>query len=153
MEYYCTIFAVTESFHDPNILWVGTDDGLVHITQDSGQNWTAITPKEMPEWSLISMIEASTFDQATAYLAVNRYKLDDFKPYIYKTTDFGITWKKITNGLPDNSFVRVVREDPARQGLLYADAVYVESAARYNDGMPIREVVLEPFDGIVLRRH
>ncbi|MBN1224212.1 MAG: glycosyl hydrolase, partial [Candidatus Aminicenantes bacterium] len=119
VEYYCTIFAVTESFQDPNILWVGSDDGLVHVTRDGGQNWSNITPREMPEWSLISMIEASTFDPATAYLAVDRHELDDFGPYIYKTSDFGNTWKKITNGLPDNTFVRVVREDPKRRGLLY----------------------------------
>ncbi len=120
VEYYCTIFSVAESFHDPNILWVGTDDGLVHITRDGGKNWTNITPKEMPQWSLISMVEASTFDAGTAYLAVDRHELDDFGPYIYKTDDFGKTWKKITEGLPGNTFVRVVREDPKRRGLLYA---------------------------------
>ena len=120
VEYYCTIFTVAESFHDPNILWIGTDDGLVHITRDGGKNWTNITPKEIPEWSLISMVEASTFDAGRAYLAVDRHELDDFEPYIYKTEDFGKTWKKITNGLPENTFVRVVREDPKRKGLLYA---------------------------------
>jgi photosystem II stability/assembly factor-like uncharacterized protein len=120
VEYYCTIFAVAESFHDPNILWVGTDDGLVHITRDGGKNWTNITPKGLAEWSLISMIEASTFDAGRAYLAVDRHELDDFGPYMYKTEDFGRSWKKITNGLPGNTFVRVVREDPKREGLLYA---------------------------------
>jgi photosystem II stability/assembly factor-like uncharacterized protein len=120
VEYYCTIFTMAESFHDPNILWVGTDDGLVHITRDGGKNWTNITPKEIPEWSLISMVEASTFDAGMAYLAVDRHELDDFGPYIYKTEDFGKNWKKITNGLPENTFVRVVREDPKRKGLLYA---------------------------------
>jgi photosystem II stability/assembly factor-like uncharacterized protein len=120
VEYYCTIFSVAESFHDPNILWVGTDDGLVHITRDGGKNWTNITPKEMPKWSLISMVEASTFDAETAYLAVDRHELDDFGPYIYKTNDYGKTWTKITEGLPRNTFVRVVREDPKRKGLLYA---------------------------------
>lgn len=133
VEYYCTIFAVTESFHDPNILWVGSDDGLVHITRDGGKNWTDITPKQMPKWSLISMIEASTFDPGTAYLAVDRHELDDFGPYIYKTEDFGNTWTKYTNGLPENTFVRVVRQDPARKGLLYAGTetgVYVS----FDDG-------------------
>ncbi len=120
VEYYCTIFAVAESFHDPNVLWVGTDDGLVHITRDGGKSWTNITPKEMPEWSLISMIEASTFDAGKAYLAVDRHELDDFGPYIYKTEDFGKSWTEITSGLPGNTFVRVVREDPKREGLLYA---------------------------------
>jgi len=120
VEYYCTIFALTESFHDPDVLWVGSDDGLVHITKDGGKNWENITPKQMPEWSLISMIDPSTFDAGAAYLAVDRHELDDFGPYIYKTENYGKSWKKITNGLPDNTFVRVVREDPKHKGLLYA---------------------------------
>ncbi|UCC39229.1 MAG: glycosyl hydrolase [Candidatus Aminicenantes bacterium] len=120
VEYYCTIFALAESFHDPNTLWIGTDDGLVHITRDGGEKWENITPKDLPKWSLISMIELSTFNPGTAYLAVDCHELDDFKPYIYKTEDFGKSWKKITNGLPDNTFLRVVREDPKRKGLLYA---------------------------------
>jgi photosystem II stability/assembly factor-like uncharacterized protein len=120
VEYYCTIFALAESYHDPNILWAGSDDGLVHITKDGGKTWTNITPKEMPEWSLISMIETSTFDPAKAYIAVDRHELDDFGPYIYKTEDFGKSWKMITQGIPANTFVRVVREDPRRRGLLYA---------------------------------
>jgi len=157
VEYYCTIFAVTESFHDPDILWVGTDDGLVHLTKNGGQTWMNITPKEMPSWSMISMIEASTFDQATAYLAVDRHKLDDFKPYIYKTSDFGQTWTEITSGLTSDSFVRVVREDPQRQGLLYAGTetgVFVS----FDDGanwqtlqlnlpvVPIRDMVVKEND-------
>ncbi len=120
VEYYCTIFAVAESVYDPNILWVGSDDGLVHITRNGGKTWTDITPKNMPEWSMISMIETSTFKAGRAFLAVDRHKLDDFSPYIYMTKDFGKTWEKITNGLPKNTFVRVVREDPERKGLLYA---------------------------------
>ncbi len=120
VEYYCTIFALAESFEDPDLLWAGTDDGLVHITKDGGKSWQNITPKELPKWSLISMIELSTFDPATAYLAVDRHELDDFKPYIYKTEDYGKTWKRITSGMPEDAFVRVVREDPERQGLLYA---------------------------------
>jgi len=120
VEYYCTIFALAESFHNPNILWVGTDDGLVSITRNRGKNWENITPKDMPEWGLISMIEPSTFDQADAYIAVDCHELDDFRPYIYKTENYGKSWKKITNGLPNNTFVRVVREDPEREGLLYA---------------------------------
>jgi hypothetical protein len=99
---------------------VGTDDGVVSITRNGGKNWEKITPRDLPEWSLISMIEPSTFDSATAYMAVDRHELDDFKPYIYKTENYGRSWKKITNGLPDNTFVRVVRQDPKREGLLYA---------------------------------
>ncbi len=120
VEYYCTVFALTESFHDPNSLWAGSDDGLVHITRDGGKNWQNITPKQMEKWGLISMIEASTFDAGTAYLAVDRHELDDYRPYIYKTDNFGQSWKQITSGLPENTFVRVVREDPKRKGLLYA---------------------------------
>jgi len=120
VEYYCTIFAVAESVYDPDILWVGSDDGLVHITRNGGKTWTDITPKNMPEWSMISMIETSTFKAGRAFLAVDRHKLDDFSPYIYMTRDFGKTWEKITNGIPKNAFVRVVREDPEKKGLLYA---------------------------------
>lgn len=120
VEYYCTIFALAESYQDPNILWVGSDDGLVHVTKNGGQSWTNITPKQMPAWSLISMIEASPFDAGTAYLAVDRHELDDFGPYIYKTDNFGKSWTKITNGLPAKTFVRIVREDPIKKGLLYA---------------------------------
>lgn len=120
VEYYCTIFALAESYHNPSILWVGTDDGLVSITRNGGRNWENITPREMPEWSLISMIEPSSFDPASAYIAVDRHELNDFRPYIYKAENYGKSWKKITNGLPDNTFVRVVREDPKRKGILYA---------------------------------
>ncbi len=160
VEYYCTIFAVSESFHDPKILWVGSDDGLVHITRDGGKNWVNITPKQMPKWSLISMIETSTFDPGTAYLAVDRHELDDFGPYIYRTEDFGNTWTKITDGLPKNTFVRVVRQDPARKGLLYAGTetgVYVS----FDDGgrwqslqlnlpvVPIHDMVVKDSDLVV----
>jgi photosystem II stability/assembly factor-like uncharacterized protein len=120
VEYYCTIFALAQSYHNPNTLWVGTDDGVVSVTRNGGKNWEKITPRDMPEWSLISSIEPSTFDQATAYIAVDRHELDDFKPYIYKTDNYGKSWKKITNGLPNDTFVRVVREDQKRKGLLYA---------------------------------
>jgi photosystem II stability/assembly factor-like uncharacterized protein len=120
VEYYCTIFALAESVYDPDILWAGSDDGLVHITRNGGETWTNITPRNLPEWSMISMIETSTFKAGRAFIAVDRHKLDDFSPHIYKTEDFGNSWTKITNGIPQNTFVRVVREDPERKGLLYA---------------------------------
>ena len=120
VEYYCTIFAANESPLKEGLLWVGSDDGLVHVTKDGGENWENITPSGMPEWSMINSIEPSAFDEGTCYIAATRYKLGDFRPYLYKTTDYGKTWKKITNGINEEHFTRVVREDPKRKGLLYA---------------------------------
>ncbi len=120
VEYYDTIFAVAESPFQKDLIWVGSDDGLVHLTRDGGKNWSNVTPKEMPEWSMISLIEASPHEAGTAYLAVDRHKLDDYRPYIYQTKDFGRTWTKIAAGIPETSYVHAVREDPRRKGLLYA---------------------------------
>jgi hypothetical protein len=103
-----------------DLLWVGTDDGLVHVTSDGGQNWSNVTPKDMPEWSMISIVEPSHYDAGTAYIAVDRHKLDDFRPFIYRTRDYGKGWTKIANGIPEGSYVRSVREDPVRKGLLFA---------------------------------
>jgi hypothetical protein len=102
------------------LLWAGTDDGLIQLTRDDGKSWANVTPKEMPEWGMVSLIDASPFDAATAYVAVDAHKLDNFKPLIFKTSDFGKTWTKIITGLPENSYVHAVREDPKRKGLLYA---------------------------------
>ncbi len=118
-ETYAIVFALAESPHQKGLLWAGTDDGLVYISRDEGGNWTNITPPDLPEWATISGLELSPHDPATAYIAAYRYKLDDYRPYVYKTNDYGQTWQSITNGLPDNDFPRVIREDPARQGLLY----------------------------------
>jgi photosystem II stability/assembly factor-like uncharacterized protein len=120
VEYYDTVFALAESPLDRGLLWAGSDDGLLHITRDAGKNWENITPKDMPEWSLISQIDASHHDAGTAYVAVDRHRLDDLAPLIYKTHDYGKTWTKITSGIPAGAFVRVVREDPKVKGLLYA---------------------------------
>ncbi len=122
IEYYDTIFTVIESPLQAGTIWTGSDDGLVNITRDGGKNWSNVTPPTgiMPEWIQINSIEASPNDQATAYVAATMYKWDDYKPYLYKTNDYGKTWKKITNGIPDNAFTRVIREDPNRRGLLYA---------------------------------
>ena len=120
VEYYGTIFAFAESPLEKGLLWAGSDDGLVHVSRDGGANWANVTPREMPEWSKVSQIDPSPHDPATAYLAVNRYKLDDFRPFIYVTNDHGKSWRKATSGIPDEAFVRVVREDPGRRGLLYA---------------------------------
>jgi photosystem II stability/assembly factor-like uncharacterized protein len=119
-EYYDTIFALAESPLTKGLLWVGTDDGLIQLTKDEGKTWTNITPKDMPEWSRISQIDASPFDAGTAYVAVDRHQFDDLHPCIYKTGDYGKSWTKLGQGIPENTFVRVVREDPKKRGLLYA---------------------------------
>ncbi|HXA52186.1 MAG TPA: hypothetical protein VNV86_17840, partial [Candidatus Acidoferrum sp.] len=132
-EYYCTIFTVAESVKAKGQIWAGTDDGLVQLTRDGGKNWTNVTPKDMPEWARVSLVEASPHDPAVAYVAANHYQMDDLAPYIFKTSDYGKTWTKIVDGLPATAFARAVREDPKRRGLLYAgteDGVFVS----LNDG-------------------
>lgn len=120
VEYYGTVFTLAESPKDRNILWAGSDDGRIHSTRDGGKNWKEITPSDMPQWGLASMIEASPFDPGTAYLAVDNHENNDYRPYAYKTTDFGATWTKITNGFESDDFLRVIREDKKQKGLLYA---------------------------------
>jgi Sortilin, neurotensin receptor 3, len=120
IEYYCTIFTFMESPVTKGVIWTGSDDGLVHVTRDGGKNWANVTPKDMPEWIQINSIDASSHDAGTAYVAATMYKSDDFRPYLYKTSDYGKTWKKIVNGIPDHNFTRVVREDPNHKGLLIA---------------------------------
>lgn len=132
VEVYNTIFTLAESPLEQGVLWAGSDCGLIHISRDNGATWQNVTPKDLPE-GMASMLEASSFVKGTAYLAFTRYKFSDQKPYIYRTTDYGKTWTKLTNGIPDGAFVRVVREDPNRAGLLYAGTelgVYVS----FNDG-------------------
>jgi photosystem II stability/assembly factor-like uncharacterized protein len=120
VEYYCTIFAAAESPLKEGLLWVGSDDGLVHVTRDGGQNWDNVTPKGIPSNMMINSVEPSAHQQGTAYIAGTRYKLGDFTPYLYKTIDYGKSWKKITSGIPAEHFTRVLREDPEKKGLLYA---------------------------------
>jgi len=120
VEVYDTIFSVVESPVQKDLIWAGTDDGLIHITRDAGQHWENVTPKAMPDWGTVSMIEASPKDAGTAYVAVERHKQDDFAPYIFKTTDFGKTWTSLVSGLPADSYVHAVRGDPTRPGLLFA---------------------------------
>ncbi len=163
VEYYATIFALVPSQHDRNTIWAGSDDGRVWVTRDGGGNWEEITPRNVPEWGLVSIIEESPHQPGTAYVAVNRYKLDDFGPYIFKTTDYGRSWRAIVRGIPDGHFIRVVREDPARRGLLYAGGefgVYVS----FDDGehwqslqlnlpvTPVRDMVVKEND-LVLATH
>jgi photosystem II stability/assembly factor-like uncharacterized protein len=157
------IYTVAPSLKDANTIWAGTDDGLIHITRDGGRNWQNITPPELRSWAKVSLIEASHFDNDTAYAAINTFRLDDLRPHIYRTHDGGKTWKHVTNGIPDGGIVNAVREDPVRKGLLYAGterAVYVS----FDDGenwqplrlnMPatsIRDLVVHD-DDIVVGTH
>jgi photosystem II stability/assembly factor-like uncharacterized protein len=119
-EIYCVVFALVESPHECDVMWAGTDDGLVHISHDRGKTWQNVTPRELPEWSLVSVIEPSPHDAATCYVAATRYKLEDTAPYLFRTTDYGATWTRITDGIAAHEFTRVIREDPNRRGLLYA---------------------------------
>ena len=118
-EHYCTVFAFIESLHEKGVFWAGSDDGLIHLSRDNGQTWENVTPPDVPAWSLVSIIEPSPHDPATAYVAATRYKLDDYRPMLYKTNDYGQTWSQISDGIPDHDFTRVIRADPARRGLLY----------------------------------
>lgn len=120
VEYYCTIFAANESPVQENLIWVGSDDGLIHLTKDGGQNWENVTPPSIPEWLMINCIEPSPHDAATCYFAGTLYKDGDFKPYIYKTNDYGKTWTAINNGIGEEHFTRAIRADLSVAGLLYA---------------------------------
>jgi photosystem II stability/assembly factor-like uncharacterized protein len=159
-EVYCTIFTLAESPRRQGVFWAGTDDGLVHISEDGGTNWRNVTPPELPEWALISIIEVSPHEEGVVYVAATRYKHDDTKPYLFKTADNGKTWTTITNGIPDGEFTRVIREDPNRRGLLYAGTetgIYVS----FDDGghwrrlggnlpvAPIHDLVIKGIEMVV----
>ena len=120
VEYYCTIFAVAESPREENVIWTGSDDGLIHITRDGGKSWTNVTPKQAPEWIMINSIDPDPHRDGACYVAATSYKSGDYQPYLFKTLDYGQTWETITNGIPGDEFTRVVRVDPEKQGLLYA---------------------------------
>jgi photosystem II stability/assembly factor-like uncharacterized protein len=119
-EYYSTIFTIAESPKEKGVIWTGSDDGLIHVTRNGGRDWQNVTPPAIQPYTRINIIDASPHDAATAFAAANRYQLDDYRPYIYKTTDYGRSWQAIANGIPERSFVRTVREDPKRRNLLYA---------------------------------
>lgn len=119
-EFYANIFAMNESTLEPGVIWTGSDDGLIHVTKDGGKNWENVTPKGSPKLNMMNCIDIHPFEKGGAYVAATSYKFGDYTPYIYKTTDYGKTWKKITNGIPANYYTRAVRADPVRKGLLYA---------------------------------
>ncbi len=132
-DIYCTVFTIAPSPLDKNTIWAGSDDGLIHVTRDGGRTWNDVTPQAIEPWTRINIIDASPEDAATAYAAVNRYQMDDFRPYIYRTHDYGKNWTLVTSGIPEDTFVRTVREDPAQRKLLYAGTetgVYVS----FDDG-------------------
>jgi photosystem II stability/assembly factor-like uncharacterized protein len=153
-EYYDTVFAIAPSPLVKGLIWAGTDDGLVQVTRDEGKNWSNVTPKDLAEWSRVSLIEASPFDAGTAYVAIDRHQNDDLGIYIYKTTDYGATWIRLGNGIPEGAFVRAVREDPKKKGLLYAGTergIYVS----FDDGAHWRSLQLNlpntPVHDLVLK--
>ncbi|HEY9170324.1 MAG TPA: glycosyl hydrolase [Lutibacter sp.] len=133
VEYYGTIFAAVESPFEKDLIWTGSDDGLVHITRDGGKNWTNVTPKKIPEWMMFNCIDLDPFTPGGAYIVGTRYKLGDYTPYIYKTEDYGQNWKLLTNGIASEHFTRALQADPKRKGLLYAgteNGMYIS----FNDG-------------------
>ena len=119
VEYYCTIFAACESPYEPGLLWTGSDDGLVHVSRNGGATWTNVTPAEMPKWCMVNSVDADPFRKGGLYLAATSYKSGDYRPYLFHTTDYGQSWRKITAGIDPGHFTRVVRADPKRLGLLY----------------------------------
>lgn len=159
-EIYATVFALAPSHHDINTIWAGSDDGKMHITRDGGKNWEDITPKELPKFSRISIIDESIHNPGTLYIAANRYQVDDREPYVFKTHDYGKTWTKTINGIKKGHFARAVREDPERPGLLFLGTehgVYFSM----NDGelwqslqlelpdTPVRDLVIKDNDVVI----
>ena len=159
-EYYCTVFAFAESPKQRGVLWAGSDDGRVHVSRDGGKSWREVTPRGLPRWATIRIIEPSPHDPARAYVAAEAYRLDDFRPYLYRTADHGRTWTKITSGIPEDDFARVIREDPEHPGLLFAGTetgLYVsfDDGARWRrlQGnlpiVPIHDLLLKDGDLVV----
>ena len=163
VETYGVIFALSESPITPGLIWAGTDDGLVWITRNGGTNWTNVTPRDIGDFTRVSLIDAGHFNAGTAYLAANRFQQDDFAPILYKTADYGKTWTKIVAGIPANEFTRAVREDPKKAGLLYAatekgvwvsfdDGGYWQSLRRNMPSVPVHDMVVKDND-LVLGTH
>jgi hypothetical protein len=154
VETYAVVFALAPSPVDGQVIWAGSDDGYVHVTRDGGANWQKVTPPDLPDFTRISLIEASSHDAGTAYLAGNRYQRADRAPYVYKTTDYGKSWTKIVHGLPPADFAHAVREDKKRKGLLFLgteNSIYVS----FNDGADWQSMRLDlpvtPVHGIEVK--
>ncbi|HLA91456.1 MAG TPA: glycosyl hydrolase [Gemmatimonadaceae bacterium] len=163
VEYYATIFAAAESPVTPGLIWAGSDDGLIHVTRDGGKTWRNVTPRGFPEWTRVSIIDPSPHHAGTAYVAANRFQMDDFAPYLYRTTDYGATWTKITDGITGTEFTRAIREDLVRPGLLYAatergvwlsyDAGgHWQSLQRNLPPVPVHDIALK-HDDLVIATH
>jgi photosystem II stability/assembly factor-like uncharacterized protein len=157
IEYYGTVFALQESPITPGLIWAGSDDGLIHVTRDGGKTWKNVTPKGLPEWTRISIIDPSPHHAGTAYVAANRYQLDDYAPYLYKTTDYGTTWTRINDGIPVGEYTRSIREDLVQPGLLYAatersmwvsrdDGAHWESLKKNLPPVPVHDIALRDDD-------
>ncbi len=159
-EYYATIFAFSESSLQRGLFWAGSDDGLIHVSRDGGATWQNVTPNQLPKHALVSIVEPSWHDPATAYVAATCYKSDDFRPYLLKTNDYGATWTEITDGIAENAFTRVIREDPVRRGLLYAgtetgmyisfdDGIHWQALQLNLPVVPIHDLVVKDSDLVV----
>lgn len=160
VEYYSTIFAATESSLEKDVLWTGSDDGLIHVSKDGGKSWNNVTPPDAGKWMMWNCIETDPFRKGTAFFAGTKYKLDDYTPYLFKTTDYGKTWTKITTGINNMHFTRAIRADRKVQGLLYAGTEFGMYIS-YNDGanwrpfqlnlpiVPITDIALKDNDLIV----
>src|SRR6266850_584452 len=160
VETYATIFTIAPSAQDAAVIWAGADDGFVQVTRNGGTNWKNVTPKALGDFARISLIEASPFRAGTAYVAANRYQQDDFKPYVFRTDDYGETWTTITSGVAPNDFARAIREDPKRARLLYLGTehgVYVsfddgakwESLRQNLPDTPVHDIAVEARDLVI----
>ncbi|HEX9606503.1 MAG TPA: glycosyl hydrolase, partial [Gemmatimonadaceae bacterium] len=160
VETYSTVFSIAPSPKDANLIWTGSDDGYVFVTRDAGKNWRNVTPKDLPDFARISLVEASPFRPGTAYIAANHYQHDDFAPYIYRTDDCGETWTKIVNGVAPRDFARAIREDPVRAKLLYLgtehgiylsfdDGASWQSLQRNLPDTPVHDIKVEAHDLVI----
>src|SRR4051812_44461579 len=160
VETYATVFTIAPSARDANVIWTGSDDGFVHVTRNGGTNWKNVTPKNLGDFARISLIEASPFRAGTAYVAANRYQMDDFKPYVFRTDDYGETWTTITNGIGANDFARAIREDRTVAKLLYLGTehgIYIsfddggkwESLRQNLPDTPVHDIAVEERDLVI----